>query len=114
MLTDREIACAARQLLADELADLSPSEDLLATVRARHARIRKTRRASAAALAAVAYILRSGDSISLYLPCPGPARVYLLDGQAFIAGNRAVLVITAQRFGEAQLLQAAFEVGPEG
>jgi len=199
MLTDCEIAYAARQLLADEMADLAPSDDLLMTVRARHARSRKTRRASAAAAAfaciaagavtavavtsagpqrkpaaqtivldnyafslsrqlhpraepagywlvtttlagrraqmqlhllggqipaavvpvripgwPAAYLLRSGDSLSLYLPYPGQARIYSLGGQPFVAGDRAVLVITAQGVAEAQLLQAASEVVPQG
>lgn len=199
MLTDSEVTDAARQLLADELADLAPSDDLLATVRARHARSRKTRRASAvaAALACVtagavtavavsaagprpkpaaqtivldnyafslspqlhpraepagywlvtttlagrqaqmqlhllggqipaaavpvripgwrrAYLLRSGDGLSLYLPYWGQARIYSLGDQAFVAGDRAVLVITARGVAEAQLLQAASEVVPQG
>ena len=197
MLTDNEIADAARQLLADELADLAPPDDLLATVRARHARSRKTRRATAAALACVAagavtaaavtsaspqpkaatqtivldnyafslsrqlhpraepagfwlvtttlagrraqmqlhlvggqipaaavpvpipgwhraYLLRSGDSLSLYLPYPGQARIYSLGNQPFVAGDQAVLVIAAQGVAEAQLLQAASQVVPQG
>jgi hypothetical protein len=197
MLTDSEIAQAARELLADELADLAPSVDLLATVRARHARSRKPRRATAAALACIAagvvtavaitsagpqpraaaqtivldnyafslsrqlhpraepagywlvtttlagrraqmqlhllggqipaaavparipgwpraYLLRSGDSLSLYLPYPGQARIYSLGGQPFVAGDRAVLVIATHGVAEAQLLQAASEVIPQG
>jgi hypothetical protein len=198
MLTDREIALAARQLLADELADLAPSDDLLATVRARHARSRRTRRATAAAAALAcvaagavtavaatsasqqpkaaqtivldnytfslsrhlhpraepagywlvtttlagrraqmqlhllggqipaaaapvpipgwqrAYLLQSGDSISLYLPYPGQARIYSLGNKPFVAGDRAVLVITAHGVADAQLLQVASEVIPQG
>ena len=197
MLTDNEIADAARQLLAGELADLAPSDGLLATVRARHASSRKTRRATAAALACIAagtvtavavtsagqqpkataqtivldnyafslspplhpraepagnwlvtttlagrraqmqlhllggqipaaavpvripgwpraYLLRSSDSLNLYLPYPGQARIYSLGGQPFVAGDRAVLVIAAQDVAEAQLLQAASEVNPQG
>jgi AhpD family alkylhydroperoxidase len=47
-------------------------------------------------------------------PTPGSARIYSLGGQAFVAGDRAVLVITAQGVAEAQLLQAAPEVVPHG
>lgn len=197
MLTDSEIACAARELLADELADLAPSGDLLASVRTRHAKSRKIRRVTAATLGCIAtgvvttaavtsagpqpgaaaqtivldnyafslsrqlhpraqpagdwlvtttlagrralmqlhllggqipaaavpvripgwplaYLLRSGDSLSLYLPYPGQARVYSLGGQPFVAGNRAVLVIATHGVAEAQLLQAASEVIPQG
>ena len=60
------------------------------------------------------YLLQSGDSLSLYLPYPGQARIYSLGGQPFVAGNRAVLVIAAHGVAEAQLLQAASEVIPQG
>ena len=61
-----------------------------------------------------AYLLWFGDSLSLYRPYPGQARIYSLGGQAFVAGDRAVLVITAQGVAETQLLQAASEVVPRG
>jgi hypothetical protein len=53
MLTDTEVADAARQALTDELAGLTPSADLLARVRARHSRTLRMRRAANAGLATV-------------------------------------------------------------
>lgn len=84
MLSDSEIAYAARQLLADELADLIPSNDLPAIVRARHARSRKTRRARAAALACVA----AGAVTAVAVTSGGPQRkaatqTIVLDNYAF-------------------------------
>jgi hypothetical protein len=53
MLTDTEVADLARTLLASELADLTPSDSLLADVRSSYQRIRTTRRAATGAAAAV-------------------------------------------------------------
>jgi hypothetical protein len=53
MLTDTEVADAARTLLARELADLAPSDSLLADVRSRYQRTRTTQRAATGAAAAV-------------------------------------------------------------
>lgn len=53
MLTDTEVADVARQALADELAGLTPPDDLLTHVRARHAGLLRTRRNATAAVAAV-------------------------------------------------------------
>lgn len=53
MLTDTEVAETARQLLADELADLTLPDGLLAEVRSRHARARRARHATTAGLAVV-------------------------------------------------------------
>ena len=54
MLTDAEVADTARQLLADELADLTPPAALLSAVRCRHAVGRRRRRAATATLACAA------------------------------------------------------------
>jgi hypothetical protein len=53
MLTDTEVADVARTLLAGELADLTPSDSLLADVRSRYQRTRTIRRAATGAAAAV-------------------------------------------------------------
>jgi hypothetical protein len=53
MLTDTEVANAARQALEDELAGLAPPADLAARVRARHTRTVRARRAATATVAAV-------------------------------------------------------------
>jgi hypothetical protein len=54
MLTNTEVADAARQALAGELAGLDPPDDLLARVRARHASTLRVHRTATAAAAAVA------------------------------------------------------------
>jgi hypothetical protein len=53
MLTDTEVADAAREALAGELAGLAPPDDLLAHVRARHASTLRVLRTATAAAAAV-------------------------------------------------------------
>jgi hypothetical protein len=80
MLTDAEVADAARQALADELAGLTPSADLLARVRARHSRTLRMRRAASAGLATVtagglaAAIVAGTGATSAALPRPIASR----------------------------------------
>jgi|HubBroStandDraft_1064217.scaffolds.fasta_scaffold69798_2 hypothetical protein len=54
MLTDIEVADSTRRLLAEEMSGLVPQPALLADVRVRHARIRRRRHVTGAALACAA------------------------------------------------------------
>jgi hypothetical protein len=75
MLTDTEVADAARQALADELASLAPPADLLARVRARHARAVRARQAATAAVATVtAGGLATAIIAGISATAPGPPR----------------------------------------
>jgi hypothetical protein len=93
MLMDDEVIDVARRQLASELAGVSPSDGLLADVRARHAKGVKRRRAAVALLgtaAAAALVVGVGAGVHGFTP--GSARHPVVASQKQPTGTERIVL----------------------